>query len=734
MDKLLRKLISGTFIIYFLLLPLIIFPKTSEIFEFNKMVFTYLITIILCSLWLLRMVINKKIIFNKTSLDSPLIIFLCSQLVSTVFSIDSRTSFLGFYSRFNGGLLSIITYSLLYWVFVSNMDKVQVKKVFYALLVSTLISSIWAIFEHFGHSFSCLIFPDFNKFDVSCWVQDVRTRVYSSFGQPNWLAAWLTALIPILWGFQISNFKFPISNENTKNKSQILTKIEQYPNLLSTIFYLLSSVFFITLLFTKSRSGILAFCISFAIFWIMVLYAQRNNFKRTLLTFSLTTFYLLLTTLFIGSPWTPKLSELISSNPTTHISQPLSPQGPALEVGGGTESGTIRKIVWTGAFDIWKKYPIFGSGVETFAYSYYGSRPVAHNLVSEWDYLYNKAHNEYLNYLSTTGLVGFLAYLFLITASISQIVKISNKYQYPINTNFKNKNHDNDILLEIGNLKLVNIGIISGYISILITNFFGFSVVTTSVLFFLFPAFAVSLGKSEQIKDESNNNLDITQKAIIFLLLPFTFYLLLLTRNYWYSDFTYAKAKLQNDSQNYQSAAKTLTELVKKTPSEAIYWDELADTISSLAINSTESKDSGLSTQLASSAITDGNLAISLSPANVNLKRKQATRLINMSAIDQNYLLNAKNILEQAILQAPTDARLFYNLGLAYLRTGDYENAIKTLDKTIAMKPDYERAHYAIALIYEDINKKDKAKEHLEYILKNINPKNEEVKRELNGL
>ena len=38
---------------------------------------------------------------------------------------------------------------------------------------------------------------------------------------------------------------------------------------------------------------------------------------------------------------------------------------------GVTESGDIRKIVWQGAIELWKQYPILGTGVENFAYSYY---------------------------------------------------------------------------------------------------------------------------------------------------------------------------------------------------------------------------------------------------------------------------------------------------------------------------------------------------------------------------
>ena len=83
-----------------------------------------------------------------------------------------------------------------------------------------------------------------------------------------------------------------------------------------------------------------------------------------------------------------------------------------------SESIDIRKIVWKGAVNLGLQYPLFGTGVETFAYSYYFVRPVEHNLTSEWDYLYNKAHNEYLNFFATTGVAGLATYLLYIGAVI----------------------------------------------------------------------------------------------------------------------------------------------------------------------------------------------------------------------------------------------------------------------------------------------------------------------------
>jgi len=205
MLRIFDKGIKSSFYLLFLIVPLILFSKTSEIFEFNKMVFVYAISSIILFFWFGKMIVDKRFIFRRTILDLPLIIFLGSQVISTLLSIDVRTSIFGYYSRFNGGLLSSISYIFLYWAYVSNMDRLSTLKTFYMILVSSVIASVWGIFEHFGHSFSCFIFPEFRKFDVSCWVQDVKNRVYASFGQPNWLGAWLVAIIPLTWSLTLNS-------------------------------------------------------------------------------------------------------------------------------------------------------------------------------------------------------------------------------------------------------------------------------------------------------------------------------------------------------------------------------------------------------------------------------------------------------------------------------------------------------------------------------------------------
>ena len=393
--------------------------------------------------------IAKKFIFSRTILDWPLVIYLLVYLVSTIFSIDPRTSLLGYYSRFNGGLLSQICYVLLYWAFVSNLNKRQSLHSTYYILLSTAIASILAIGEHFGIFTTCGLMK--LGFTESCWVQDVQSRVFSTLGQPNWLAALLVALIPITWAYSLRH----------------------------TAYGLLSILFFVTLLFTKSRSGILAFGFEFIIFWGINLYFSKLKHIKVFLSL---TFLFALIYLIFQSPFTGK--DILSSQTV----------GPVLEV-GGTESGTIRKYVWLGALNVFKSHPILGTGPETFAFSFPMYKPMEHNLTSEWDFIYNKAHNEFLNYLANTGILGFLSYLTIIITSIIIFIK-SKKYDF-----------------------------LAGYVGILVTNFFGFSVVPVSLLFFLFPAMAV-VSSMQEVEWVKQKKININQWFLVFVVLLSTFYIL----------------------------------------------------------------------------------------------------------------------------------------------------------------------------------------------------------------
>lgn len=674
-----QKTILFLFKILFFLTPLILWPFTSELFEFNKMVLVYILTTLITGAWVIRMIYSGKIIFRRTILDIPILIFLSSQLISTILSIDITTSWLGYYSRFNGGMLSLICYSLLYWAFVSNIDRKGVFKINSIILLSATFVAIYGVLERLG-------------IDKNIWQQDVQSRVFSTLGQPNWLAAWLVALIPITWANSLANR----SNNN----------YEKF------IPYALSTLFFVVLLFTGSRSGLIGFGFASLIFWGLTFLKSKFTFLKPFIVFNV---LILISAAIFGTQYTPSVYKLIQGKRMSAEPKAVQNTGTVLEF-GGTESGTIRKIVWQGALDIWKRYPIFGTGVETFAYSYYFARPLAHNLTSEWDFIYNKAHNEYLNYLANSGSVGILSYLLMVGFAVYLLFKNSLK---------QNENEISTFL----------IAYTAGYLSILVTNFFGFSVVPVQLIFFLLPAFSIVLTNSGiKINDAEEIKANTSQKTGAYIVLLFAAFIIYLACRYWYADLLFAKGSNYNKVSRQDLAVTYLYKASQLEPNQSVYFAELARSYTTLALAYNEAKEATGASQLSQAAIANSLKAVELSPANVNMKRVEFGVFIMLASIDQNYLLSARDVLLEAIKQAPTDAKLHYNLGLVYSRIGENDLALETLKKTIELKPNYKDARLAYAILLMDAKKNSEAKAELEYILNKIDPNDSMSKQYLESM
>lgn len=630
------------------------------------------------------MIIQKRFVFKKTPLDIPLILFLASQFLSFLFSIDRHTSIFGYYSRFNGGLLSLGAYSLLYWAFVSNCEAKDVLKVLKTSLVSALIVSIYGILEHFGHSFSCLMFT--GNFDVACWVQDVKNRVFASLGQPNWLATYLTTLLPASLAL---NYELRIMN---------------YDKIKTIIRYSVFCILFLCLIFTGSRSGFLGFIASLAVFGTAILYTNRNNLKSLFHPLVRCSLIVVLLLIIFGSPF-DQLNRLLHykswlakiSPPPAQTQQETSDQTAAFI----SESGDIRKIVWKGAIGIFKHYPVFGSGVETFAYSYYNFRPMEHNLVSEWDFLYNKAHNEYLNYLSTTGLVGLGAYLLFIGAfviwSVKRILKepgTAEKAHY--------------------SLFIIHSSLLAGWLSILISNFFGFSVVVVSLYFYLIPALALVLGKNQETeKNPSANHNEIWLAIPLFIVLCSLFKIV----NLWRADYYYAQGLKLSKLGEYTLSHQSLSKAVQLFPSEPVFLNDLSLATANLSLLAASQKEATLAAQLLQSSVSYSDKALQISPYNLNIYKTRVKVFYTLSSLDPQYLLKAIETIQTAMKLAPTDPKLVYNLGLLYGRMERVEDALAAIQKAIEMKPNYEEARNALATFYEDLGMKKEAAEQLEYIL-----------------
>jgi O-antigen ligase len=678
MQRILRRLFQvGLFLI-----PFAWTAATDELFEFNKMVLTYFLTVIIVTVWVWRMIQEKKIIFTKTPFFWPLLAFLISQILSTIFSIDPHTSMYGYYSRFHGGLLSTITYLALFFAAVSNFQKDDLKPLLKSLLWGSLGAVLYAVPEHFGLSPSCVLIR--GDWSTNCWAENTNPlhRIFGTFGQPNWLAAYLLMTWPLtVWWLSLQ----------WKKMQQ---KKEKWPTLLWPGITFLLSLF--ALLYTGSRSGYLGLMLVILIYSVGALLVWRRNSKTTKQVtftgwFALPYWLFLLVgiiSFIAGTPFSPSLAKRIQKasqtpSPQTETVQATPPPTGTVLENGGTDSGKIRAIVWKGALQVWRRYPLLGSGVETFAYSYYQDRPVEHNFVSEWDFLYNKAHNEFLNILATTGIVGLITYLGIMITFTGYCVRAVIK----------------NTLSDTTQLFLTSL--LSGYGGLALSNFLGFSTVMVGILFFLWPAFAfiASQPKTLPAKKSSSTRLFSTeaqwlQAATIGMI---GFLLLLSVIGMWTNDRLFSLAK-QNLSLGYGlDAYQQFSTLTKRAPHQAEYWEQQALALSQLAYSAQATQNATAAATLSEGAITSINQATKENPVHLNIWKSRAKVFLWLAAIDPQYYASAQAALETARQLAPTDPKLLYNLALIYESVDQPEKAQTAYEQAISLKPNYEQARKSFA-------------------------------------
>ncbi|MCL5784623.1 MAG: O-antigen ligase family protein [Patescibacteria group bacterium] len=672
----LTRIIPYSFYLLFFLTPLFWTSSNFELFEYNKMILVYGFTVLIVGTWVLKMISEKTLIFRRTPLDIPLLLFLGANILSTIFSIDPHTSIWGYYSRSNGGLLSIISYLLLFWAFVSNMDFAKVKSALKFGLASGFIISLWGISEHFGVSPSCIILR--GEFNASCWIQVVQDRVFATLGQPNWLAAYLAMLIfPTLYFFLTA----------TKRSTQYT-------------YYLLLTTYYLAFTFTYSRGptvgligGMVAVFMSFWLvqnrFWSRRSAPPQNDSVKLLLA---TIVSFLIINLLFGSALTSfRLISKFAAPARPGINIPTAapaPTGTQLE-NGGSESGQIRLIVWKGAWDIFKHYPILGSGLETFAYSYYQYRPAEHNLTSEWDFLYNKAHNEYLNYLATTGIVGFGTYMLVIGAFIVFCIKY-------LVLSIRQKTHNTSHIIFIACL-------LAAYIAYLISNFFLFSVVIIAVFFYVFPALAfITTESTKPFKLPSAlhpasrlfrliYHRPFYTKAAKGITIFFTLYFIYAIFQLWYADTLFAQGERASEIGNAGRAYNALKSASELNNGEPFYKSELGF-VAAQAAASLKDTDATLSADLKDEAIADTEEVLKSDPKNVSFWRTAIRTYFELAVIDKNYTDKTLQVLNESIKLAPTDPKLYYNKALILDTVNKKDEAIQALQEAVKLKPDYLEA------------------------------------------
>ncbi|MBL7141891.1 O-antigen ligase family protein [Patescibacteria group bacterium] len=336
--------------------------------------FQVLVEIILF-VWLVKLILTTKQFNNLTRYFKfifPALIFIFILGLAAVFSQSPHYSFWGYYSRKMGYLIWLHFFAFFLILFFNLKNKKQITRIFHIIVAATGIVVLYGFLQILG-------------LDIFSWKESpfLGYRVFSTLGQPNFLASWLLLVIPVIfWALFIKTHK----------------PFKQF--FLRPVFICLFLLAIFVFILTQSRGGWIGFF--FAFFFFVIIFAWLKKQKR------LTT--LLLVLLFLSLIFVVALN--LYPFPLNKGDNILVRRFKTLS--HLTEAGQLRFIWWQNSLDLIKQKPVLGYGLETQHLNfvrYYRPEFAALEAINQ---IPDRAHNDILDILLTSGLLGLVSYLFLI--------------------------------------------------------------------------------------------------------------------------------------------------------------------------------------------------------------------------------------------------------------------------------------------------------------------------------
>ncbi|MCX5716369.1 MAG: O-antigen ligase family protein [Candidatus Omnitrophica bacterium] len=186
-----RKAILGLFIATVFLTPLLIVPLTIDYYHPSKELFSQLMIILCLGLWLIKEINQERIEIIRTRFYFVLLAF-CGVLGISIIWAKSPYLAVRDYAQ-------VLTFMAAFFVCVNIVRQKEARIVAFFAYLAGFIAALYALFQYQGMDFiryQGIMFPD--------W----RFRLYSSFGNPEFLADYLILIFPVGLAFYISAQKF----------------------------------------------------------------------------------------------------------------------------------------------------------------------------------------------------------------------------------------------------------------------------------------------------------------------------------------------------------------------------------------------------------------------------------------------------------------------------------------------------------------------------------------------
>jgi O-antigen ligase len=325
-----------------------------------------LLTVVLAAEWLREGAITWK----RTALDLPLLAFIASAAISAFFAVNRTVAIFGGYHRWEG-LLTITTYALLFWLAVQVISEASdASWVIWSLLFSGyLVAGVAILQSAFGLFGGGYFATSFNY-----------VRADSTMANPDFLGIFLATLLPVAFAKLISPRRPFLTRLVAANLVIVLT---------------------LGLLVTFTRASWIG-----GVLGVVVVLALRRGRFRALPVIA---FGALLVVAFVA------LAAIVAARPAGAqggIAYALYTR--IISIADVKSSGVADRLaVWKDTPALIAARPILGYGPDTF-----GLVSTQYQTTNRNAQLYDKPHEEALGVLASQGVVGFVAYLWILVAFV----------------------------------------------------------------------------------------------------------------------------------------------------------------------------------------------------------------------------------------------------------------------------------------------------------------------------
>ncbi len=348
----------------------------------------------------------------------------------------------------------------------------------------------------------------------------------------------------------------------------------------------------------------------------------------------------------------------------------------------------------------------FGNGFGNFASAFTRFKQASFNTnVNLWFIPFSQSSSFALELLTTTGILGFLSFSFLVFKALTNPTR---KKSNPIFLSL--------IIMFVSSFVLPFSFIGISLSIMLLALYAGSEAIKHPSDFFDIEPRLVALKKglialhqtTEQPHEryEYNNVLPYIYSAILLLFIAVI--------GFYSGKFVLANADFQQSIAAAQSNNGTITytkqvAALNMFPYQSSYFRIFSQTNIALAnsIASAQPKGSSPSAQVQSTiynliqqGITTARTATSLAPESTVNWQNLASVYRALIGLGQNADTFTIQALQQAIILDPTNPQEFINLGGVYFQLGQYDNAIRAFQQAINLKQDYPNAYYNLAHAY----------------------------------